>query len=142
MASSLNNPHPGNAARTSGAILGILVFLVGIALLGYVFMTARDLFDAPPPALPPATAPTPAPAGAASAATPAAQSAALVLGQSLTQFAQRLLVLLVMCVAGSVISSKGIELFFKALAAASPPPPGGQPGGGSTSAASASPAAS
>jgi hypothetical protein len=95
----------------------------------YVFTTARALFDAPPPALPALPAPTPAPspgvtgatganAGAGQAAS-AATSAALVLGQSLTQFIQKLFVLLVMCVAGSAIASLGIRLFFNSLAAQS-----------------------
>jgi hypothetical protein len=121
------------AARTSGAIIGIIVFLVGIALLGYVFMTARALFDAPLATLPTATptpAPTPGPAGAAAAST--VSPLALALGQSLTQFAQKLLVLLLMCIAGSVIASRGVDFFFKSLAAApvktnTPPAPPAPP---------------
>ena len=124
------HPTPAdNATRRSGSVLGIVVFLVGIVLLGYVFATARALFDAPPPPIPttaaaPAATTTPAPAttaGTASASAPtaadsnAAPSAALVIGQSLTQFVQKLFVLLLMCIAGSLIASKGIDLFVKTL---------------------------
>lgn len=123
-----------SAARTGGAVLGIMVFLIGIALVGYVFMTARVLFDAPPPTIP---TPPPAPildpnasasavaAASAAAATSAGPSATSVVGQALLGFLQHLLVLLLMCIAGSVIASRGIELFFKAIAAANdaPPPP-------------------
>ena len=107
--------------RIGGAVLGILVFLGGIALLVLVFTTARTLFgEAPPP--PPVTPPVTG--AAASADTPSAIPA---LGQSLMDFAKRLLLLLLMCIAGSVIASRGIELFFKACAAA--PPRSGRSGG-------------
>jgi hypothetical protein len=105
-------------ARISGTVLGIVVFLIGVALLGYVFATARTLFDAPSviPAAAFAVA-SPAPAGATVAAAPAAPAATALIGQSLTSFLQKLLVLLLMCIAGSVIASQGINLFFKTLAA-------------------------
>jgi hypothetical protein len=113
-----------DATRISGAVLGIVVFLGGIALLAYVFITARDLFNQAPP-------PVPAPPAAGTAPDPNAPAATTALGQSLMDFGKRLLLLLLMCFAGSVIASRGIELFFKACAAAPPrssdptPPPSG-----------------
>ena len=116
---NLSSPRPHrSSARTTGIILGILVFLTGVALLGYVFVTARTLFDAPLVALPN----TAAPASATPSDTQAVSPLALALGQSLTQFAQRLLVLLLMCIAGSVVASKGIDMFFKAVVAVPPTP--------------------
>ena len=128
---------PASSARKGGLVLGLIVFLVGVALVGYVFYTARVLFDAPPPTIP---LPPPAPvvdpnaaAGAASSAASAASAssnapaATAVVGQALIGFLQHLLVLFVMCVAGSVIASRGIELFFKALAAAPPSAPDTMP---------------
>ena len=108
----------GRKTRLSGAILGILVFLVGIALIGSVFVMARALFDAAPPVIPPSAFATPLPAasGATLAATPTGPPATVIIGQSLAQFLQKLLVLLVMCIAGSAVASKGVDLFFKSLA--------------------------
>ncbi len=96
------------------------MFLIGIALLGYVFYTARVLFDTPPPTIPiPPPAPLTESGAVASTTTSAAPAATAVVGQALIGFFQRLFVLLLMCIAGSVIASRGIELFFKALAAGS-----------------------
>jgi hypothetical protein len=132
-ATQRNRPadHP---ARTSGAIIGILVFLLGVALLGYVFLQARGLFEQPPPPLPQAV-----PAGSPEAAT--APAPTMVLGQNLAYFLQRLLVLFLMCVAGSLIAGQGVNLFFKTLAAA-PPPPSDPPttGGGASSSGASVPA--
>ena len=120
---------PAAAARKGGAVLGLVVFFIGIALVGYVFYMGRVLFDTPPPTIP---SPPPAPlvdsnaaAGAATAAATTAANAntpsvASAVGPPLIQFLQRLLVLFVMCVAGSVVASRGIELFFKALAVGAP----------------------
>jgi hypothetical protein len=115
--------HP---LRLTGAALGILVFLGGIVILVFVFLTAHTLFETPLPPLP-----TVPPSGSAAAAdTSNTASAATVIGQSLLDFAKRLLLLLLMCIAGSVIASRGIELFFKACAAV-PPAPGSKPASGS-----------
>ena len=119
---------PDHSTRLSGAIVGILVFLVGIALVGYVFAKAHTLFDAPPPSIPasafatPTPAPTPSAAAAALAtvtttSSPAINPGVIAIGQNLSQFLKQFLLLLLMCIVGSVVASLGINLFFKALAA-------------------------
>ena len=119
---------PDHSTRLSGAIVGILVFLAGIALVGYVFAKAHTLFDAPPPSIPASAfatpAPTPMPSAAttalATAATPATATvnpAVIAIGQNLSQFIKQFLLLLLMCVVGAVVASLGINLFFKSLAA-------------------------
>lgn len=76
-------------------------------MLLFVFFAAKSLFDAPPPPVP-----TPPPAtGTGDAAAP---SALADLGVAFGHLLQRILLLLLMCVAGSVIASKGIQLFFAA----------------------------
>ena len=104
-------------ARTGGVLLGIIVFLLGIGLIGDVFVTAHTMFLAPPPVIPTTVAATPAAtANATDAAASAAPAATAVIGATLIQFLQKLLVLFLMCIAGSLIASKGIDLFFKSLA--------------------------
>lgn len=91
-------------------IVGGLVFLVGIGLLFYVFRTAQALFAAPPPTV--IVAP-----GAP------ANSALLEIGQSFGVLGRQIVLLLVMCIVGSVMASKGIHLFFAARPAAPPSTP-------------------
>ena len=127
MTSMASTHSPDHSTRLSGAIIGILVFLAGIALVGYVFMKAHTLFDAPPQTIPatafatPAPTPTPSAAGTAlvtaTTASPAVNPAVIAIGQNLSQFIEQLLLLLLMCIVGSVVASLGINLFFKALAA-------------------------
>ncbi|MBC8104616.1 MAG: hypothetical protein H7Z41_18730 [Cytophagales bacterium] len=90
-------------------VLGILVFLAGIALLGYVFWSSNLLFSQPPPQVPVASA-----AKAASGSAAAAPSAALEIGRSLADYLKQLLALLVKCIAGSLIASKGVQMYFSA----------------------------
>jgi len=100
-------PHnPSLAPTTAARLIGLLIFLAGVGMLLFVFFTAKTLFDAPPPPVP-----TPAPTGTAGAAAP---SALADLGVAFGRLLQRILILLLMCVAASVIASKGIQLFFAA----------------------------
>jgi hypothetical protein len=112
-------PATGGAVLNAApAVLGVVVFLIGVALLGYVFVAANGLFNAPPPQVPSAPPPaTAAAAGAAGTASPAG-TAALAIGQQFSALVQKLLVLLVMCVAGSVVASKGVQMAFAARNAA------------------------
>jgi hypothetical protein len=90
-------------------LLGILVFLAGVALIAYVFWSANTLFHQPPP-----TVPAVAAAKAASGNAAAAPSATVEIGRSLVDYLKQLLTLLVMCIAGSVIASKGVQMYFSA----------------------------
>ena len=94
-----------NQHDTPARITGLLVFLAVIGLLVFVFVAAHTLFNTPAPAVPT----TPAPS--AGAATP---SVGVEIGRSFGQLGRQILLLLLMCIAGSVIASKGIQLFFAA----------------------------
>lgn len=117
MAFSLDTPFRPcydalSAMKFIGAILGIVVFVVGVALVADVFYTAYGLFNAAPPPLP---APT---VTAATAKTgEATASATTAITSSLVDFVKKLLLLLLMSVAGAIIASLGSSLFFRSLAA-------------------------
>ncbi|MBV6502991.1 MAG: hypothetical protein AKCLJLPJ_01050 [Fimbriimonadales bacterium] len=80
-----------------GLILGAIVFLGGISLLGLTFYKAWDLFSQPPSTLIESSNPDVAKIGA-----------------SIGDVFLRIAFLLVMCVAGSIISSRGIQMYFAA----------------------------
>lgn len=90
----------------SGRVTGLLVFLAGIGLLVFVFSLAHALFNTPTP-------PLPAPAPVVPGSQPA-PSAAIEIGRDFSVFTQRVLLLFLMCIAGSLIASKGIQLYFAA----------------------------
>ena len=105
-----------NQHDTPARITGLLVFLAGVGLLVFVFLTANTLFNAPAP-----PAPAPAPVATGEQGGNAA-SAGVEIGRSFSQLLQKILLLLLMCVAGSVIASKGIQLYFAARPAGATPP--------------------
>ena len=83
-----------------GRLLALLVFLVGVGMLVFVFITALHLFQSPVPGLEPlqrAGAPPPLAAN---------------IGTALADFVRRLLLLMVMTLAGSILASKGAHLYF------------------------------
>jgi hypothetical protein len=82
-----------------GKGVAALVFLIGIAALVTVFVNAVGLFQAPVAGL------------GLPLAKGQAPPAALNLGVALIQLLYKLLVLIVMTVAGSLIASKGIHLY-------------------------------
>lgn len=87
--------------RTShlvGRTIGLLVFLAGILMLGYVFVLGWRIFE------------NPGFAGAQTAASAQAGGADRILSH-LVVVLVRLAFLLAMCVAGSLIASKGILLY-------------------------------
>lgn len=92
-------------------VLAFLVFLLGIGLLCLVFGQAWALFHAPVPQLPLPAAPGADPPPAAN------------IGLALADFARKLLLLIVMTVAGSLVAGKGIQLYFSAHPSHSPAPP-------------------
>lgn len=97
-------PHRETAPR----LIGIVVFAVGLAALAYVFLSANALYHEPPTPLP-----TPRPSGSPA---PDMSQAATAIGQGLADYAKRLLALLLMCVAGSLVASLGLRWFFGAKA--------------------------
>lgn len=84
-------------------ILGVLVFIGGIALLAYVFKAAHAMFSSDLVGIS---------LSAAKNAQPGAATAAL--GESAIKLFIRIILLLLMSAVASVISSKGISLYFAA----------------------------
>jgi hypothetical protein len=85
-----------------GRIVAFIVFLLGVALLCIVFAAAWSLFRAPVPGLElPVKPGAPAPPAAG-------------IGIALTAFVRQLLLLALMTLAGSLIASKGVHLYFSA----------------------------
>lgn len=101
---------PGGGTRIFGAVVGMFVFLGGVALLAYVFYSAAQLFSTAPPEVPPTPPPGTDPKDTTG-------SAITTLSTSLVDYIKRLLTLLLMCVAGSVIASRGADMFFKSCTA-------------------------
>ena len=103
-----------------GRLIGMLVFLIGVAALGFVFYTAYKLFNAP--------------AGETLGLTfrnnPKTDPTAAAIGAQFGVLVFRLAYLALMSIAGSLMANKGINLYFSALqgspihpAAKTPPPP-------------------
>ncbi len=102
-------PPAKSQADFPGRILALLVFLVGVGMLVFVFVTALHLFQSPVPGLEPLQK--------AGAAPPPAAN----IGTALADFARRLLLLMVMTLAGSILASKGAHLYFGTVHPASAP---------------------
>ena len=83
-----------------GRLVALLVFLLGVAMLVFVFVTALHLFQSPVPGLDLTTSPGTPPPPAAS------------IGAALAAFARSLLLLGLMTLAGSLLASKGAHLYF------------------------------
>lgn len=84
-------------------LVALLVFLIGIAMLVFVFVTALHLFQSPVPGLEPLhTAGAPPPAAAN-------------IGVSLANFGRELLLLGMMTLAGSLLANKGAHLYFSTV---------------------------
>lgn len=87
-------------ADLPGRVLALLVFLTGVGMLIFVFVTALHLLQSPVPGLQPLQTPGAPPPAAAN------------IGTALADFARRLLLLMVMTLAGSLLASKGAHLYF------------------------------
>lgn len=83
-----------------GRVMGIIVFLGGVGLLVFVFILAYDFFTADSIVIPPAPPNGEAP------------SIGAVIGQSALQMIIRIALLIVMAVVGSMLASRGIQLYF------------------------------
>ena len=84
-------------------LMALLVFLIGIGMLVFVFITALHLFQSPVPGLEPLQTPGAPPPAAAN------------IGVSLAGFARELLLLGVMTLAGSLLANKGAHLYFSSV---------------------------
>ena len=94
-------PHRDTPAR----IIGMLVFLLGVGLLCLVFWTAYRLYNTPlADAL-----------GLNFTGNPKSDPPLAKVGTQLTWLVFRIAYLVIMSVAGSLISNKGINLYFSAL---------------------------
>lgn len=96
-------PQPQSVHDLPGRLVSLLVFLLGVAMLVFVFVIAVHLFESPVPGLD-------LPVKAGAPALPAVN-----IGASLAVFARSLLLLGVMTLAGSLIASKGAHLYFGTL---------------------------
>jgi hypothetical protein len=97
------NPPPTNKAPRASAYVGFLLFLGGAAMIAFVFSYANGLLSAPAPPVP-----------QIGTGENAVSAAGLELGSSVVNLLQKLLILLVMCVAGSVLASQGVKILFAA----------------------------
>jgi hypothetical protein len=98
-----------------GRITGILVFLLGIALLAVIFKAAFDLLINPVPELVTSHLAASHPVHAGHAASTANDSVSLqMIGTSVLRCILRLAAMLVGVAAGSIIAGKGIHLYFTA----------------------------
>ncbi len=90
-------------------ILGILVFLVGIGLLAFAFVTAYNWFTDPSAGL----QMVPGPSSTVPATT--------TMGTSALRLFIRLALLLIMTIIGSLIASRGAQIYFAASEQKRPP---------------------
>ena len=101
---SVPNPRSGlSSTDLSCRLVALLVFLLGIGILVFVFVTALHLFQSPVPGLEPLQTPGAPPPAAAN------------IGISLAGFARDLLLLGVMTLAGSLLANKGAHLYFSSV---------------------------
>ena len=106
-----------------GRAVGLLMLLVGVALLVYVFMQSYGMLTHPIPgmALPSSAH------GAGNAANTASTVDFGRLGSAAIAFLLKLAVLLIMTFVGSVIAARGVHLYYVASGAAERPSSGGIP---------------
>lgn len=96
-------PASNSHTHLSCRLVALLVFLIGIGILIFVFVTALHLFQSPVPGLEPLQTPGAPPPAAAN------------IGVSLAGFARELLLLGLMTLAGSLLANKGAHLYFSTI---------------------------
>ena len=92
-----------------GRVIGIVVFVGGIALMAFVFVTAYSWFTTPSAGL--QTAPL------KGSSVPATAQ----LGQSAVRLLVKIGLLLIMTAVGSLLAGRGVQLYFAATNAKQPP---------------------
>jgi hypothetical protein len=113
----------GTHGDVIGRVIGMLVFLIGVALLLVVFYIAYGLFTTPPAAA----------LGLRFTGNPKTDPGAATIGTQFAWLLFRIAYLAIMSVAGSLVANKGIHLYFSsamhgtavqpAPKSPSPPPP-------------------
>jgi nitric oxide reductase large subunit len=93
----------------STSILGVIVFLVGVALLAFTFKLAYDMFMVPPQDALGIKPKQPIDLGMA--------------GQSFVGLIVKVLMLVVMGLMGSLIANRGVSMFAGSRVHPKPPPP-------------------
>jgi len=83
-----------------GRVLGIIVFLGGIGVLAFVFVTAYHFFNSPLGEIKPPTH------------APSAVPATTQLGSSALSLFIRIALLVVMTIVGSLIAGRGAQMYF------------------------------
>lgn len=91
-----------------GRVIGMLVFLIGVVLLLVVFYVAYTLFTAQPASA----------LGLKFTGDPKRDPSAASIGTQFGWMLFRIASLFIMSIAGSLISQKGINLYFSAMAGA------------------------
>ena len=110
--SSTPSPKPEN--RLATRLFAFVVIVAGLALVGYVFLTAKQLFEAPSQPLPtPPPTPKPLPGATPAPDNNVAGAGALQAGWLFVGYIKRLLALLMMCIAGSIVAALGVRLWGK-----------------------------
>ena len=107
MGTSRHQPPKTRGGSISAAVLGIVVFLVGVGLLAFTFNLAYSMFAAPVEQA----------VGADGKTTLDLAKA----GQSLIGVLTRILMLIVMGLLGSLIANRGISLFAGTISRPNPP---------------------
>ena len=100
-----------NNGYITGRLLGVIVFLIGIVMLGSVFITARNLFNSDKLGLS-ASSSSQVAVNSANAAQPAQNQAVNELSKAAIKLVFRLALLLLMTIISSAIASRGINLYF------------------------------
>lgn len=105
----------GALVGVAAVVVSLLVFAAGLIVLYQVFQTANGLLNEPAPVLtvPAADAAKSAAATSSSATASAAPNAVTQIGADMAHFTRRLLTLLLLAIVGGIISSVGIQLFFR-----------------------------
>ena len=94
---ALKTPHADHPSR----VFGLITFVLGIGLLIAVFFLALNMFQSPVPGLRlPASGTAPPPA--------------VNIGIALTAFLEKIILIFVMTIAGAIIASRGIHLYYAA----------------------------
>lgn len=104
-----NNPSETHLATR---LLALVVILIGVGMVVWVFFSAKQLLDVQSVPLP-TPSPKPLPGAAPAPDSAVGEQALRGVVVPLADLIRRLLILLVMCVSGSLIAALGIRLWGK-----------------------------